>query len=211
MWRALVNPFRSRWKGRKGAVHKEERLEPITPRIVAPQLSSEATSCTAPTHPPLEPTLHVPPTQHPPEQALSQPLPEHDLCLVPTHPPQEPTLSSVATRTPPEATPNFPVTQPPPEPTRTNAKRALQILCGSHNNSFGSLAITTVQGNMIIHQSDCDELRRAIADEIRSSIPAMVRHSNENALVLTDALGETLTVPWSFVPTYEVLLNHPHP
>ncbi|KAF6752302.1 hypothetical protein DFP72DRAFT_459644 [Ephemerocybe angulata] len=217
MWRALVIPFRSRWKGRKGAERLEPitprmvppqlsseptsytapmhpPLEPITPRMVPPQLSSEPTSYTAPMHPPLEPTLYLAPTQHPPEHAsfsaLSQPLPEHDLCLVPTHPFQEP---------------GSPPTQSASEPTLFGPHLAPQFFGGSSNNSFGSVAITTVQGNMIIHQNDYDELRRAIATEIRRSIAAIVRHSNENALVLTDALGETLTIPWSFVPTYKGL------
>ncbi|KAF6752314.1 hypothetical protein DFP72DRAFT_459693 [Ephemerocybe angulata] len=190
MRKVLVNPFRSRWKGKKVAVHTEERLEPIAPRIVPPQPSSVNAPHTAPTHPPSEPTLHSTPTEPSPEDGSS----------------------SAPTPHPPEATPNFAPTEPTSEPAQVNGRWAPQILCGSSNNSFGSLAITTVQGNMIIHQSDYDELRRAIAAEMRRSIPAIVRHSNENALVLTDALGETLTIPWSFAPTYEelkrLLVNH---
>ncbi|KAF6752320.1 hypothetical protein DFP72DRAFT_1047354 [Ephemerocybe angulata] len=132
--------------------------------------------------------------------------------IVPTDEPLEPVTSPMIPPQPSsEPTPEVAPSQPLPEPAPVNGQWAPQILCGSSHNSFGSLAITTVQGNMIIHQSDYDELRRAVA-EIRRSIPAIVRHSNENALVLTDALGETLTVPWSFVPTYEelnrLLVNH---
>ncbi|KAF5311303.1 hypothetical protein D9611_012609 [Ephemerocybe angulata] len=150
MWKVLVNPFRSRWKGRKGARHTEERLEPIAPRIVPPQPSSENAPHTAPTHPHLEPTPQSTPTQPFPEDAsssaLAQPLQEHDPVFVPTQPPQEPTRNLAATGTPPEATPNFALTQPSPEPPRIDAQQAPQFFCGSSNNSFGSLAITTVQG-----------------------------------------------------------------
>ncbi|KAF5338136.1 hypothetical protein D9611_014557 [Ephemerocybe angulata] len=97
--------------------------------------------------------------------------------------------------------PTRPLHGPSPSP---NQPEGLRILCDSSHNSFGSLAITAVQGNMIVDNGDYDRLRHIIAGEIRRSIPTAVRHSNANALVITDALGETLTLPWSLVPTYEV-------
>ncbi|KAF6752299.1 hypothetical protein DFP72DRAFT_905661 [Ephemerocybe angulata] len=134
--------------------------------------------------------------------------------MAPTHRPSEAvTYPTVPPALPSKPTPFVaPTTQPPLDLTLFDAQAGPRFFCGSSNNTFSSVAITTVQGNMIKHGIDYDELRRAIAAEIRSSIPAMVRHSNKSALVLTDALGETLTIPWSFVPTYEelkrLLVNH---
>ncbi|KAF6745850.1 hypothetical protein DFP72DRAFT_642201 [Ephemerocybe angulata] len=139
--------------------------------------------------------------------------------------PTDPPLAPLAPVTSLIVPPQFPY-EPIPDAARTTvplsdtahtveppSQQAPQILCGSSNNSFGSLSITTVQGNMFMQNDDyVNEIRRVIAAEMRRSIPAMVRHSNENALVLTDALGETLTLPWSIVPTYEelrrLLVNH---
>ncbi|KAF6742940.1 hypothetical protein DFP72DRAFT_153840 [Ephemerocybe angulata] len=137
-------------------------------------------------------------------QTTDRPLEPVTSLIVPPQFPCEPIPDAARTTEPLSDTAH--TVEPP-------SQQAPQILCGSSNNSFGSLSITTVQGNMFMQNDDyLNEIRRAIAVEMRRNIPAMVRHSNENALVLTDALGETLTLPWSVVPTYEelrrLLVNH---
>jgi hypothetical protein len=52
-------------------------------------------------------------------------------------------------------------------------------------------------------------MEAAIRAEIRAAMRALPNNmtfTDANALVITDALGETLHVPWSFVPSYDVTL-----
>lgn len=39
---------------------------------------------------------------------------------------------------------------------------------------------------------------------LQRNIPPVIGHTRANALRITDALGESLTIPWSMVPSYEV-------
>jgi hypothetical protein len=50
-------------------------------------------------------------------------------------------------------------------------------------------------------------MESTIRGEIRAAIRAVpnnVVFSDMNALVITDALGETISLPWSVVPSYNV-------
>ncbi|KAF5334766.1 hypothetical protein D9611_012950 [Ephemerocybe angulata] len=86
------------------------------------------------------------------------------------------------------------------------------LLCNSSGFSISGSTFNAIQGDMVVHNNNYEEfLRRAVA-ELRRSLPAVVGYSSPNALVITDALGETLTLPWSLVPTREslsaLLVNH---
>ncbi|KAF6753680.1 hypothetical protein DFP72DRAFT_1046471 [Ephemerocybe angulata] len=79
------------------------------------------------------------------------------------------------------------------------------LLCNSSNFSVNGSTFNAIQGDMIVHNNDNEEfLRRAVA-ELRRSLPPVVAYSSPNALIITDALGETLTVPWTLVPTLDAL------
>lgn len=45
---------------------------------------------------------------------------------------------------------------------------------------------------------------RAEIQTIRAALPRDVGYGDNNALVITDALDCTFTLPWSLVPTYDV-------
>ncbi|KAF6750940.1 hypothetical protein DFP72DRAFT_851192 [Ephemerocybe angulata] len=103
----------------------------------------------------------------------------------------------------PQQPPEGPSNQSPSD--RTLHARQLHILSNSSNFSTGAWTVYDIGGDMIFQNSDTEELRR-IVNEFQQALPAAVRHSDSNALIITDALGETLTVPWSFVPTYDMLI-----
>ncbi|KAF6753683.1 hypothetical protein DFP72DRAFT_1069248 [Ephemerocybe angulata] len=86
------------------------------------------------------------------------------------------------------------------------AQQGIQmLLCNSSGFSISGSTFNAIQGDMVVHNTDYEEfLRRAVA-ELRRSLPAVVGYSSPNALVITDALGETLTLPWTLVPTLDAL------
>ena len=42
---------------------------------------------------------------------------------------------------------------------------------------------------------------------LHQMLPKAIGYSDRNALVITDALGRTFTLPWDIVSTYEVRLH----
>ncbi|KAF5334792.1 hypothetical protein D9611_012940 [Ephemerocybe angulata] len=99
----------------------------------------------------------------------------------------------------------------------TSAPRRIQqgsqmLLCNSSGFSISGSTFNAIQGDMVVHNNDYEEFLRRAVVELRRSLPAVVGYSSPNALVITDALGETLTLPWSIVPTREalsaLLVNH---
>ncbi|KAJ3509163.1 hypothetical protein NMY22_g16387 [Coprinellus aureogranulatus] len=90
----------------------------------------------------------------------------------------------------------------------------LQLLCNSNNAHVSALTVNQVQGNMFFSDPAESQVQRIEAkfQRILRSLPPVTGYSSANALVLTDALGETLTVPWSLVSTYDdlhgILVKH---
>ncbi|KAF6757930.1 hypothetical protein DFP72DRAFT_209137 [Ephemerocybe angulata] len=91
-----------------------------------------------------------------------------------------------------------------------------QILSHSSNFSTGAWTVNNIGRDMVIHANvDYERIQRFFALEIQKiqrGPPAIVGYSMSNAMIITDALGETLTIPWSIVPVYEdlqhLLVNH---
>ncbi|KAJ3506673.1 hypothetical protein NMY22_g17170 [Coprinellus aureogranulatus] len=88
-------------------------------------------------------------------------------------------------------------------PLATPTARSTGPLPYSDKASVGALTVNNVQGNMIIR--DPEQLRyiEAQLQTLLRNLPPVVGHGSSNSLILTDALGETLTLPWSLVPTYD--------
>ncbi|RXW15000.1 hypothetical protein EST38_g10857 [Candolleomyces aberdarensis] len=89
---------------------------------------------------------------------------------------------------------------------------ALQLFCGSSNFSVDGVTVNAIEGGMNIHANDLAELKSVVAEAgkvmrqlqlIRNSLPETVGHSSANAMVITDALGRTVTFPWEIVSSYE--------
>jgi hypothetical protein len=61
--------------------------------------------------------------------------------------------------------------------------------------------------SFLLHSATHHEVLRAELlrlCRLQRRIPATVRYTIANALVVTDALGESLTIPWSLVSSYDV-------
>ena len=69
----------------------------------------------------------------------------------------------------------------------------LQLGTDSH---WMTLVVQRIVAEEMMHQLQRPQLK----------LPPSVGYSNANALIITDALGETLTIPWSLVSSYEVQL-----
>ncbi|KAF5334806.1 hypothetical protein D9611_012949 [Ephemerocybe angulata] len=116
---------------------------------------------------------------------------------IPCHSPVGASQSSENASGDPMCPPRWPQTQGPQ-----------MLLCNSSNFSVNGSTFNTILGNMVVNNFDYEEfLRRAVA-ELRRTLPAVVGYSSANALVITDALGETLTIPWSRVPTLSALSDY---
>ncbi|KAF6758059.1 hypothetical protein DFP72DRAFT_211995 [Ephemerocybe angulata] len=108
-----------------------------------------------------------------------------------------------------------PYESPPDRVLQCGRQYGPQILSHSSNFSTGAWTVNNIGGDMVIHDVDYERIQRVIAVEIQRiqrGLPAVVGHSMSNAMIITDALGETLTLPRSIVPAYEdlqrLLVNH---
>ncbi|KAJ2923139.1 hypothetical protein H1R20_g13955, partial [Candolleomyces eurysporus] len=97
----------------------------------------------------------------------------------------------------------------PPSGNEQPAPGGVQILSHSNNAAIGSVTVTNVAGNQIVYNNSAEyreaaELLRTLRLMQRNQ-PQTVGFSNANAVIITDALGETFTLPWSIVTMYEDL------
>ncbi|TFK22702.1 hypothetical protein FA15DRAFT_671232 [Coprinopsis marcescibilis] len=91
-----------------------------------------------------------------------------------------------------------------------------QMFFGAHNFSIHGSTINAIGGDMIMNDSAelQHELRR-LREEIRQlqrNCPASVGYSDANAVKITNALGETFSVPWELVRSQEdmhyIMMKH---
>ncbi|KAJ2924031.1 hypothetical protein H1R20_g13061, partial [Candolleomyces eurysporus] len=90
------------------------------------------------------------------------------------------------------------------------APSGVQILSNSNNAAIDSITVNNVAGNQVNYYNNSAEYREAAellrtVQRIEKKLPQGVGFSNANAVTITDALGETFTLPWSIVTMYEDL------
>ncbi|KAJ2927442.1 hypothetical protein H1R20_g9652, partial [Candolleomyces eurysporus] len=100
----------------------------------------------------------------------------------------------------------------PPSDVEQLAPCGIQILPDCNNVSVGSMTvnINNGPGDQVVSINNSAEYREAAEllrtlQRLQMTTPQTVGFSNANAVTLTDALGETFTLPWSIVATYEDL------
>ncbi|RXW14121.1 hypothetical protein EST38_g11730 [Candolleomyces aberdarensis] len=98
----------------------------------------------------------------------------------------------------------------PPSGDEQPAPGGVQIFQDSNNITIGQMTVNNVAGNQIVYNNNWAEHQEA-AELLRTlqrfqrRLPQAVGFSNANAVMITDALGETFTLPWSIVATYQDL------
>ncbi|KAJ2923230.1 hypothetical protein H1R20_g13866, partial [Candolleomyces eurysporus] len=91
------------------------------------------------------------------------------------------------------------------------APYSLHILQNARNVRIDRIIVNNVAGNLNqgAYNNNSAESREAellrMNRVVQRKLPQAVGFSNTNALIITDALGETFTLPWSIVATYEDL------
>ncbi|RXW14621.1 hypothetical protein EST38_g11230, partial [Candolleomyces aberdarensis] len=88
----------------------------------------------------------------------------------------------------------------PPSGDEQPASCTIQILPNSSHFSVGSLTVNINNNN----SAESRGVERTV-QVIQRKLPQAVGFSNANALIITDALGETFTLPWWIVATYQDL------
>jgi hypothetical protein len=83
------------------------------------------------------------------------------------------------------------------------------MFCHSSGLTFNGASFHTAGRDMNIYNVNFDDYAKARElisqlQRLGQSIPPAVGHSHANALIIVDALGETLTIPWAIVSAYEV-------
>ncbi|RXW18565.1 hypothetical protein EST38_g7285 [Candolleomyces aberdarensis] len=95
---------------------------------------------------------------------------------------------------------------------RTIAReRSLHIFSKSNDFSIVGATFNNIAGNMIVNNADPADLRRMFSQTTKEmsqqylrDLPSTIGHSGGNAMVITDALGETVALPEELVSNYEV-------
>ncbi|KAJ2921735.1 hypothetical protein H1R20_g15362, partial [Candolleomyces eurysporus] len=87
-----------------------------------------------------------------------------------------------------------------------------QMFSQSSNFSIGHGAtFNNVAGNLVVYNNNSAESREAellrMLQLLQRRLPRAMGFTNANGVFITDALGETFTLPWSIVATYEDLHN----
>ncbi|KAJ2922236.1 hypothetical protein H1R20_g14869, partial [Candolleomyces eurysporus] len=97
----------------------------------------------------------------------------------------------------------------PPSGVEQLAPCGIQILSNCNNFSVGNMTVNinnspVVSNNNSAEYWEAAELLRTL-QRLQRAMPQAVGFSGANAVTITDALGETFTLPWSIVATYEDL------
>ncbi|KAJ2923157.1 hypothetical protein H1R20_g13937, partial [Candolleomyces eurysporus] len=86
---------------------------------------------------------------------------------------------------------------------------SLHILKHAKNVRIDKIIVNNVAGNLnqvVYSSAESREAELLRTNQVvQRKLPQAVGFSNTNALIITDALGETFTLPWSIVATYEDL------
>ncbi|TFK16994.1 hypothetical protein FA15DRAFT_371475 [Coprinopsis marcescibilis] len=90
---------------------------------------------------------------------------------------------------------------------------AVQLFAGASNlsitggtfNAIGRDMIVNYQNNPAETLSLLLEAQRLMQElqRVQATVPTGVRFGNANAVTITDALGETFTLPWNLIPSHE--------